>query len=66
MSVNKPPQSPLMKIADAARYIGMSQSWLKNHWNLIPYVRIDDKVKRWRKEDLDAFIQKNIHGGGQK
>ncbi|MBX9769814.1 MAG: helix-turn-helix domain-containing protein [Candidatus Obscuribacterales bacterium] len=52
--------SYLLKAPDAAAYLGMSLSWLKQKGKSIPYVRIGIKNKRWRIQDLDAFIAKNI------
>jgi predicted DNA-binding transcriptional regulator AlpA len=52
--------SPLLKCSDAAAYIGMSVSWLKQNPDMIPYVRIGEKSKRWRIADLDAFIARSV------
>jgi predicted DNA-binding transcriptional regulator AlpA len=54
--------SPLLKIEEAARYIGMSKSWLKQNSGLIAHVRIGSRAKRWRIEDLDAFIAASVRG----
>jgi hypothetical protein len=54
--------SSLLKIGPAAAYIGMSESWLKQNSHLISYVRIGTKSKRWRLQDLDAFIGDNVRG----
>lgn len=56
----EPPKSPLLRIAEAAAYIGMSTSFLKQNPDLIPYIRIGRKSKRWVIADLDAFIAKNV------
>lgn len=55
------PKSPLLKIREAANYIGMSISWLKQHGSRIKYVRIG-RSKRWKLADLDEFIAKNTRG----
>ncbi len=52
--------SYLLKAPDAAAYLGVSLSWLKQKGKSIPYVRIGIKNKRWRIQDLDAFIAKNV------
>ena len=41
----------LFKLPDAARYLTVSESWMKHQADRagIPYVRIGDKHKRWRK-----------------
>lgn len=54
------PNSYLLKAPEAAAYLGVSLSWLKQKGKSIPYVRIGIKNKRWRIQDLDAFIAKNI------
>ena len=40
MVTTEPPSSPLLKIHDAAAYIQMSVSWMKQNPAAIPYVRI--------------------------
>ena len=52
----------LMRIADLAAYLGVSESWIKNNPDAIPYVRIGKKNKRWRRQDADSYIAKNIRG----
>ena len=54
------PNSYLLKAPDAAAYLGVSLSWLKQKGRGIPYVRIGIKNKRWRIQDLDAYIAKNV------
>jgi excisionase family DNA binding protein len=60
----KAPEYPLLKIRDAAAYLGMSCSWFKQsqHARQIPYVRLGAKSKRWRKEDLDSYIERSRRG----
>ena len=60
----KAPGSPLLKIRDAAAYLGMSCSWFKQspHARQIPYIRLGAKSKRWRKEDLDSYIERSRRG----
>jgi len=53
---------PLMKIADLATYLGVSESWIKQNPNAIPYVRLGKKHKRWRKADADSYIANNLRG----
>ena len=49
-----------MNADEAARYIGMSVSWL---WHSdIPRVRLGSRVK-WLREDLEAYLrQRRTHG----
>lgn len=55
--------SPLLRIGETARYLGVSESWLKQHPTAIPFIRIGVKNKRWRIEDLNDFISKSRRGG---
>jgi predicted DNA-binding transcriptional regulator AlpA len=52
----------LLKLPAMAAYINMSESWVKQHPDAIPYVRIGTKSKRWRIQDLDEFIGKQLQG----
>lgn len=60
----KAPESPLLNIRDAAGYLRMSCSWFKQspHARQIPYIRIGAKSKRWRKDDLDSYIEQSRRG----
>lgn len=54
--------SPMLNREDAAKYLGISSSTLAN-WACtrkfnIPYIRLG-KAVRYRKSDLDAFIESN-------
>lgn len=54
--------SPMLNREDAAKYLGISSSTLAN-WACtrkfnIPYFRLG-KAVRYRKSDLDAFIESN-------
>lgn len=60
--MNKQEQSPLLTLSESAQYIRMSESWMKQNPNVIPYVRLGAKAKRWRKSDLDKFIESNLRG----
>lgn len=53
----------LLKLAEAAAYIGMSPSWLKQHGADIPYVQVSASSKRWSIDDLDQFIAANTRKG---
>ncbi len=59
-------QKALMTQREAAQYLGTSVGVL-NVWRhlgkqKIPYVRWGNRI-RYRKEDLDAWIQANLHNG---
>lgn len=56
----------LLTQTEAAQYLGTSVGTL-NTWrhygkNTIPYVRWGNRIK-YRREDLDAWIRANTHGG---
>ena len=57
--------SPILKDPEAARYIGMSQSWLRQsrmrgNPDAPPYIKIS-KAVRYLKADLDAWLEKLRH-----
>jgi hypothetical protein len=52
----------LMNIHQLAGYLGVSVSWIKQHPEALPYVRIGAKIKRWRVADADAYVAKNLKG----
>ncbi len=48
--------SPLLSVADAATYLGMSKDWVYERLKvLVPHVKIGGALK-FRKEDLDRYI----------
>lgn len=56
----------LLTQEEAAQYLGTTVGTL-NTWrhygkNTIPYVRWGNRI-RYRREDLDAWIQSNLHNG---
>jgi hypothetical protein len=55
-TVSLPYAGQLLNLQEAAAYLNMSQSWLKQN-KTIPYVRLGAKAKRWQIEDLDNFIR---------
>ena len=49
-------RSPLLSVADAAAYLGMSKDWVYERLKaLVPHVKIGGALK-FRKEDLDRYI----------
>jgi excisionase family DNA binding protein len=52
-------------IRDAARYLGMSVAFLRKQVRLrsVPFVRAGSKALRFRKADLDAWLQQNACSG---
>ena len=57
--------SPTLKDPEAARYIGMSESWLRQsrmrgNPDAPPYIKIG-KAVRYLKIDLDAWLEKLRH-----
>jgi predicted DNA-binding transcriptional regulator AlpA len=63
-----PMNKRLLQEADAARYIGMSRSFLRksrmdgnrrNHTPAPPYVRVTTRAVRYDIQDLDAWISIN-------
>ncbi|CAJ0776271.1 helix-turn-helix domain-containing protein [Ralstonia chuxiongensis] len=57
--------APLLDRLEAATYLGLKPQTLAN-WAVtrahnLPYVKVGRNV-RYRKQDLDAFIQRNLHG----
>ncbi|WP_249354852.1 helix-turn-helix domain-containing protein [Ralstonia sp. 3PA37C10] len=60
-----PNPAPLLDRQEAAAYLGLKPQTLAN-WAVtkahnLPYVKVGRNV-RYRKQDLDAFIQRNLHG----
>ncbi len=48
--------SPLLSVAEAAVYLGMSKDWVYGHLKtLIPHIKIGGALK-FRREDLDSYI----------
>ena len=47
----------LMNVEAAAKYLGMSQSWLRA--SKIPIVHLDRR-RMYRQEDLDAYVDKRV------
>jgi excisionase family DNA binding protein len=48
--------SPLLSVADAATYLGMSKDWVyENLKKLIPHVKIGGSLK-FHRDDLDRYI----------
>ncbi len=52
-----------MTIKEAAGYIGVSTSFLRKHLRRVPHARAGDKVLRFRKADLDNWLERNGSGG---
>lgn len=54
---------PLFTTAQAAAYIGMSKAFLeRDRWAgaRIPFVRVGSRAVRYRREDLDCFIDRQV------
>lgn len=49
--------SKLLNVDAAAKYLGMSPSWLRD--SRIPSVRLGRR-RLWRQEDLDDYIDKRL------
>ena len=48
--------SPLLSVAEAASYLGMSKDWVYDRLKgLVPHVKIGGSLK-FRREDLDRYI----------
>ena len=48
--------SPLLSVAEAASYLGMSKDWVYERLKaLVPHVKIGGALK-FRREDLDRYI----------
>ena len=49
-------RSPLLSVAEAATYLGMSKDWVYERLKaLVPHVKIGGALK-FRREDLDRYI----------
>ena len=49
-------RSPLLSVAEAATYLGMSKDWVYERLkSLVPHVKIGGSLK-FRREDLDRYI----------
>jgi excisionase family DNA binding protein len=48
--------SPLLSVAEAATYLGMSKDWVYDRLrSIVPHVKIGGSLK-FRREDLDRYI----------
>ena len=59
---------PLLTSVDAAKYLTVSprtlRRWRLDYPDLIPHVKMGFKSVRYRKSELDKFIEKNIVSDG--
>ena len=59
----------LLNTTEAANYLGVSKAYLeRDRWKgaTLPFVRIGGRTIRYRKSDLDAFINASIRPYGRK
>jgi excisionase family DNA binding protein len=60
---------PLMTLDEVAARLGVSKAWVRDHATRrnprIPVVRFGERraVLRFRREDVEAFINLNLQGG---
>jgi excisionase family DNA binding protein len=64
-NINSPAQADkaqegLLSVRDAADYLKMSEGWLYNSG--IPFVKLG-RSRRYRRSDLDAFVERNLSHG---
>ena len=63
------PMVPLMTLDEVAARLGVSKSWVRDHATRrnprMPVVRFGERraVLRFRREDVEAFINSNLRGG---
>jgi len=58
-------KSTLKTTKQAALYLSVSESFLEKDRTgrrRIPFIKMGTRTVRYRTEDLDLFINKNIHG----
>lgn len=55
----RPLEHPLLTVDDAARLLAVRKSWLLDaaQAGRIPVVRLGGRVLRFRRDDLDAFVE---------
>jgi excisionase family DNA binding protein len=53
----------LFSVQEASSYLRMSPSWL--YGCSIPFVRLGRR-RRYRRDDLDRFVEQNVSHGNQK
>lgn len=51
------PEAPFDR-AEAARRLGVKESWLRDHRNEVPFVRMGRFI-RYTQEGLDAYVDRN-------
>jgi excisionase family DNA binding protein len=51
-----------MTIKEAAGYIGVSISFLRKHLSRLPHARAGGKILRFRRNDLDNWLEQNGRG----
>ena len=56
--------SELLKAYQAAKILGISESTLNKYVRagIIPCVKINDRNKRYREEDLKNFVKERLYG----
>jgi excisionase family DNA binding protein len=56
------------KIRRAAEYLDVSEAFLRKAVRLrkVPFVRVGSKALRFRKADLDLWVQENTSGGRRR
>jgi len=70
-SAAPPPLDLAFKSRDAARYIGMSDSWLRqsrmaNRTEGPPFFRAGTRAVRYRRADLDRWLESRLCGLGKE
>lgn len=72
MAMNLKTYPAVMATKDAALYLGVSEQYLNTDRHIamqngtapvVPYVRIGARMVRYRKADLDAFLEQSRVGG---
>lgn len=59
----------LLSVADVATWLGVSKAWVYDHTTrkqpLLPCIRIGE-VTRFRREDVERFIEEHFRTSGSK
>ncbi|PZR07105.1 MAG: DNA-binding protein [Archangium gephyra] len=55
-SVAPAPESATMDVEEAARFIGISVSWLYRHWRQVPHIKLGRRV-RFTRDGLQAWFK---------
>jgi excisionase family DNA binding protein len=64
-----PPNLRLLTIADIAEWLGVSKGWVYDHTTrkrpLLPCIRLGE-MTRFRREDVEKFIEEHVRASGSK